>query len=70
MLNLRYARHGYFSPFLLGLTAGGSGLTVHRPLMQPELPAVPLSGANEGDWTCWNAKMCKACPSQCTVFSV
>ena len=32
------------------------GLTVQKPVAQPEPPAVPLPGANEDDWTCWNAK--------------
>ena len=46
---------------------GGPG---ERPVVQPEPPAVPPSGTNEGNWTCWNAKNAKGMPStMCFLFN-
>ena len=30
--------------------------------MQPKLPAVPIPGANKGDWVCRNAENVKGMP--------
>ena len=52
---------------LMTTSDGGPG---HRPVVQPEPPAVPPPGTNEGDWTCWNVKNVKGMPSTMHGISV